>query len=134
MRGYRKAAFAFYPHECTLCGATPSADDPLVVHHRDLDHGNAAMTNLQIVCRACHKQLHAKKPRDVPRDPGTNFVIRANPALRRFARAQAANLFGGRVSPYIVCLLELDRDGDVVRKELIRRLTDRVDAQEAIPA
>lgn len=68
------------------------------------------------------------------RDPVSLNASVPDPELRRYARAQAAELFGGRLSTYIVFLLELDRDTDVVRKELLRRLMERVEEREAIPA
>lgn len=70
----------------------------------------------------------------VERDPVSLNASVPDPALRRFARAQAVELFGGRLSTYIVFLLELDRDTDVARRELIRRLTERMDEREGIPA
>jgi hypothetical protein len=70
----------------------------------------------------------------IERDPVSLNASVPDPELRRFAREQARELFSGRLSNYIVFLLELDRDEGVARKELLRRLSATVEEREAIPA
>lgn len=42
--------------KCQECGATAN----LVVHHRDLDHYNDVIENLQVLCNGCHSSLHKR--------------------------------------------------------------------------
>ena len=51
---YRKLAFEQYPNKCCLC----ESKNNLIVHHRNFDHKNNDINNLQIVCRKCHYKLH----------------------------------------------------------------------------
>ena len=41
---------------CEFCGTT----EDLCTHHRDLDHQNNELSNLQWLCRSCHSKLHEK--------------------------------------------------------------------------
>lgn len=45
------------PGPCTRCGAL----DALDVHHRDGDHQNNLLENLERICRSCHNKEHQKK-------------------------------------------------------------------------
>lgn len=54
---YRKKAFKHYPNECARCG-WKQVVELLVVHHRDRDHGNVAVENLEILCHNCHHVEH----------------------------------------------------------------------------
>ena len=53
---YRRAAFLAFPAMCDICGVS---DRRLDVHHRDGDHANDHIDNLQILCRSCHKKTHS---------------------------------------------------------------------------
>ena len=69
---YRKQALDAYPHVCDVCGAPHADSAPLEVHHRDLDHFNHIIPNLQIMCRPCHRRLHPKSSRQPRRIPSTH--------------------------------------------------------------
>jgi 5-methylcytosine-specific restriction endonuclease McrA len=47
----RAHVFAVHGERCGRCGAVGV---PLEVHHRDHDHTNNAISNLQPLCRSCH--------------------------------------------------------------------------------
>jgi 5-methylcytosine-specific restriction endonuclease McrA len=50
---YRLRAFQAYPLECARCGFRK--DDRLLdVHHKDGNHNNAGLDNLEILCVMCH--------------------------------------------------------------------------------
>lgn len=42
---------------CTRCGSTTQ----LVIHHKDGDHYNNVLENLEVLCRACHCRLHKQE-------------------------------------------------------------------------
>lgn len=41
---------------CELCGATENVH----THHKDLNHDNNELSNLQWLCGSCHSKLHAE--------------------------------------------------------------------------
>ena len=45
---------------CELCGATENVH----THHKDLNHDNNELSNLQWLCGSCHAKLHAELRRD----------------------------------------------------------------------
>ena len=47
----RQAVIAAHGARCNRCGA---ADIPLQIHHRNGDHRDNAMGNLEAVCPSCH--------------------------------------------------------------------------------
>ena len=51
---YRRIAFENYPKKCDICGAIKN----LQVHHRDKNHKNNHIKNLQILCHKCHTTIH----------------------------------------------------------------------------
>lgn len=55
---YRDVAFAAYPPVCDRCGATKQGPGSMHVHHRDFNHGNDEVGNLQILCNHCHRIVH----------------------------------------------------------------------------
>lgn len=54
--------------------------------------------------------------------PSINVSI-PDPELRAFVREQAGDFFGGKIAPYIVSLIELDRREQITRNQMIRRLS-----------
>ena len=46
--------------KCELCGASEWMDKPIVLelHHKDFNHYNSNLDNLQILCSNCHMQVH----------------------------------------------------------------------------
>jgi hypothetical protein len=46
---------------CERCGGRP--DYPLDLHHKDFQKTNHAPNNLAVLCRSCHKLLHAANSR-----------------------------------------------------------------------
>lgn len=58
---YVNKARKFLKWECEHCKATKTNDNfDLIVNHRDLNNRNNELTNLQILCQACHASWHAK--------------------------------------------------------------------------
>jgi len=55
-REYRKMAFANLKQVCVKCKRTHG----LCVHHKDGDHFNNELTNLEMRCRSCHMKWHRK--------------------------------------------------------------------------
>ena len=53
----RKELLRAFAYRCAECGATGV---PLEVHHRDHDHRNNTLTNLQPLCRRCHGKAGAR--------------------------------------------------------------------------
>ena len=51
---YQVPAYEAYPPWCNRCGSTKR----LLVHHRDRDPTNHLVTNLEILCHACHMKEH----------------------------------------------------------------------------
>ena len=51
---YNKKAFKSYPHKCNRCGSL----DRLEVHHKDHNRKNNDLSNLEILCKRCHKNHH----------------------------------------------------------------------------
>ena len=54
---YRKLAFHHYKKECASCGYDKH-ESVLQVHHKDCDHSNNAISNLEILCPTCHVTKH----------------------------------------------------------------------------
>lgn len=51
----RRKAFAFYGNKCNCCGSTES----LQVHHKTYDNlYREPLTDLEILCSGCHRNLH----------------------------------------------------------------------------
>lgn len=44
-------------HRCEIC----RSDKPRDTHHKDFRKDNHSLENLQVLCRKCHKRLHAEK-------------------------------------------------------------------------
>lgn len=56
-KSYRAKAFSHYDRCCDVCGYDRHTD-VLIVHHRDNDHENNDLSNLQILCPTCHAEIH----------------------------------------------------------------------------
>ncbi len=54
---YRKLAFSNFEHKCVNCGYNKH-DSLLQVHHKDFNHKNNILTNLELVCPTCHGEKH----------------------------------------------------------------------------
>ena len=48
-------------HHCEIC----QSDKPHDTHHKDFRKDNHALENLQVLCRRCHKGLHAENLRAI---------------------------------------------------------------------
>jgi 5-methylcytosine-specific restriction endonuclease McrA len=55
--GYRALAWSSLPHKCNRCGYR-DVIDILQVHHRDHNHSNNELSNLEILCPNCHAIEH----------------------------------------------------------------------------
>ena len=46
--------------KCEICGLSEWMDKPipLELHHKDFNHHNNTLSNLQILCSNCHMQAH----------------------------------------------------------------------------
>lgn len=53
---YFYKAFLYYPHYCNQCKINDFS--VLVVHHKDENHSNNEITNLEILCANCHYRIH----------------------------------------------------------------------------
>lgn len=53
---YREKAFKFYPPKCNNCGIKHPV--LLCVHHKDKNHLNNDINNLEILCCNCHRLAH----------------------------------------------------------------------------
>ena len=49
--------------KCELCGASEWMGEPIVLelHHKDFNHHNSQLDNLQILCSNCHSYIHRYK-------------------------------------------------------------------------
>jgi len=56
-KAYRKIAFAHYSHKCCHCGYNEHPEI-LQVHHKDRDHKNNDISNLEVLCPTCHTWQH----------------------------------------------------------------------------
>lgn len=54
---YRAAALRNYPNICNSCGYD-TIPDILEVHHKDHNHTNNSLENLEILCPRCHAEHH----------------------------------------------------------------------------
>lgn len=54
---YRKKALRYLPHKCTRCDYDKNIV-ALAVHHKDGDHNNNALFNLEFLCMNCHAIEH----------------------------------------------------------------------------
>jgi len=56
---YKRLAFDVLKKEriCELC----NSKEKIVIHHKDFNHYNNELTNLQVLCDRCHKQTHSAK-------------------------------------------------------------------------
>lgn len=54
---YRAIAFKYHPHLCNRCGYDLN-EVALVVHHKDYNHSNNDISNLEIICSNCHAIEH----------------------------------------------------------------------------
>ncbi len=54
---YRSIAFRAYPQRCNQCGYNKYSE-VLVVHHKDLNHQNNDVSNLEILCPTHHGEVH----------------------------------------------------------------------------
>jgi predicted nucleic acid-binding Zn ribbon protein len=54
LSNFRKTAFAHLDKKCNRCGSTRY----LCVHHKDHNHNNNRLNNLEIVCKSCHQKHH----------------------------------------------------------------------------
>ena len=60
-KNYLEIAKASFEWKCRLCGkieTSPNFD--LIVHHKDKNNKNNQLTNLEVLCQACHAQTHIK--------------------------------------------------------------------------
>ena len=55
-KSYFYKAFLYLPHKCDLCGNDDFS--VLAVHHKDMNHKNSNIDNLQILCANCHYRIH----------------------------------------------------------------------------
>src|ERR1700733_6039523 len=55
-RNWKQAAWKRAKGRCELC----QCDKPRDTHHIDFGKDNHALDNLQVLCRPCHKRLHAE--------------------------------------------------------------------------
>jgi hypothetical protein len=55
---YQERAFTAYGRQCNRCGDTESR---LLVHHIDRNRRNADVSNLEVLCHACHMTEHHGK-------------------------------------------------------------------------
>ena len=53
-RKVRQLAWERANHSCEMCGGKPRD-----THHKDFGKDNHNLDNLQVLCRKCHKRLHA---------------------------------------------------------------------------
>jgi hypothetical protein len=53
-RKVKELAWERAGHRCEICGGAPRD-----THHMDFQKNNHALDNLQVLCRKCHKRLHA---------------------------------------------------------------------------
>jgi 5-methylcytosine-specific restriction endonuclease McrA len=60
-RKLRKQALQAARFRCQDCGRRATADDTLSVHHVDRDATNNALSNLEVLCRGCHKDRHSSR-------------------------------------------------------------------------
>lgn len=87
---YRTKALRHYPNRCDRCGAPPPQTRSLDIHHRDLDHANDDIANLQVLCRSCHRRTHLElgvaeqvwQKRRAKGGPGNEPPVRADGSLR----------------------------------------------------
>lgn len=52
--GYREKAISFYGRACNRCGF----DKVVAVHHKDHNHRNDEIENLEVLCYNCHAVEH----------------------------------------------------------------------------
>lgn len=50
-------------YRCEIC----LSDTPCDTHHKDFRKDNHSLENLQVLCRKCHKRLHAERRREMNR-------------------------------------------------------------------
>lgn len=55
-RRYRKRAIANFGEACARCGSVESIE----VHHKDRDRKNNTPSNLEVLCRKCHRSEHRR--------------------------------------------------------------------------
>lgn len=55
--GYKALAWNNFPHNCNRCGYDEHVKI-LEVHHRDHDHSNNVLENLELLCPNCHAIEH----------------------------------------------------------------------------
>ncbi|MGF7145282.1 5-methylcytosine-specific restriction endonuclease McrA [Anaerotaenia torta] len=68
---YRLKAFRAHGKKCNRCGSK----EKLEVHHKDRDHHNNEIENLEVLCKTCHTKLHYGEYIQA-RDPVTGRFIR----------------------------------------------------------
>jgi 5-methylcytosine-specific restriction endonuclease McrA len=57
----RKIKMQFAGDRCEKCGAVPVPTNPLDVHHLTYARfGHENLTDLQVLCRRCHKAAHSR--------------------------------------------------------------------------
>lgn len=97
---YRMRALKHYTPVCKECGSL----GPLQVHHIDLDHSNDELSNLEVLCRPCHRAKHK------PTNPKTEMLfVRLKPSVVNDIR-EAAAADGMKVSAWIRMVLEQHLD------------------------
>jgi hypothetical protein len=60
---WRKIALLNKPQACEICGEQISGRK-LHIHHKDKNHNNNSLDNLQVVCVRCHNLIIHKRDRD----------------------------------------------------------------------
>lgn len=58
---YSRALIAARGEHCFRCGT----DQSLIIHHVDGNRSNNNLSNLDVLCRECHGNVHKNKPRIV---------------------------------------------------------------------
>lgn len=64
---YQRKAYERYGKKCYICFQTEGQID---VHHKDKNHKNNKIENLQVLCASCHGKLH--KPKSIKRKKSNN--------------------------------------------------------------
>ena len=84
-REWKRQARERAGYRCEIC----QSDKPCDTHHKDFRKDNHALENLQVLCRKCHKGLHAEHRREMIR-----LGLLASPGQRRSAPSDADQTTG----------------------------------------
>lgn len=75
-------------YRCTQCSST----DRLHIHHIDKNRKNNEVTNLQVLCLACHNKIHHTY--DQGRSISFNLDDKINARFRKYLTANRSNSYG----------------------------------------